>query len=85
MIQSTEKRTVIYQMSSDELFNVDGDLALMCEFLSVGRKNNMSYNRDEIKAHLLTVSTGFVKNPEQDNVIESALKLLKELRVIEDA
>ncbi len=85
MIQSTDKRTVIYQMSNDELFNVDGDLATMCEFLSVGRKHSLSYNREEIKAHLLSVSTNFVKNPEQDKVIDSALKLLKELKVIQDA
>ncbi len=85
MVQGTEKRTVVYQMTNDELFNVDGDLARMCELFATGRKDKRTYSAEEIKQHLNNTSESFQKNPEQDSVIESALKLLKELKVIEHA
>lgn len=73
LLQINAGKVVLYDMATDDLLSIEGDVALLTQFVHRESAKKNAVGLEEIKQHLLGVSTQFKQNPAQDQSIQSAL------------
>jgi hypothetical protein len=85
LIQKHNEKLVLYSMTTDELFTLKGDVALMIQFIQLDSSKNTPVALPKIKSHLLAESETFRKNPAQDESIDRALEFFLSKGFVLDA
>ena len=81
LVHDLEIKLVVFELTSSELFQIEGDAAEVIRFLHSKWQKPLAVK--EIKSHLLKKSTRFSESTTQDETLNEALCYFRDIGLID--